>query len=171
MRCTSLGSQRNSKSYKEYYAITSGAEPPKTKASIRKKQSSFDTTVPPLTKGKRLKISAKVDKPAKEKQPTNKEVDDQSDDDQEDQDDDDQDDHDDDDDDQDESTTDSFVSSCFISNMLNPSPDTAVRLQSDRLQDEVQEENEDFLNKLDENIQKIIKEQVKEQFKVQVSKI
>nr|GEX33694.1 hypothetical protein [Tanacetum cinerariifolium] len=60
---------RNSKSYKEYYAIASGAEPPKTKASIRKKQSSSDTTVPPLTpKGKRLKTSAKVDKPAKEKQ-------------------------------------------------------------------------------------------------------
>nr|GEV36758.1 hypothetical protein [Tanacetum cinerariifolium] len=54
---------------KEYYAITSGDEPPKTKASVRKKQSSYDTTVPPPTKGKRLKILAKVDKPAKEKQP------------------------------------------------------------------------------------------------------
>nr|GEZ49665.1 ribonuclease H-like domain-containing protein [Tanacetum cinerariifolium] len=60
---------RNSKSYKEYYAIASGAEPPKTKASVRKKQSSFDTTVPHPTKGKRLKTLAKVDKPAKEKQP------------------------------------------------------------------------------------------------------
>nr|GEY77205.1 retrovirus-related Pol polyprotein from transposon TNT 1-94 [Tanacetum cinerariifolium] len=30
----------NSESYKEYYAIASGAEPPKTKASVRKKQSS-----------------------------------------------------------------------------------------------------------------------------------
>nr|GEX36729.1 hypothetical protein [Tanacetum cinerariifolium] len=60
---------RNFKSYKEYYAIASGAKPPKTKASVRKKQSSFDTIVPPLTKGKRLKTSAKVDKPAKEKQP------------------------------------------------------------------------------------------------------
>nr|GEX87079.1 hypothetical protein [Tanacetum cinerariifolium] len=60
---------RNSKSYKEYYAITSGAEPHKTKASVRKKQSSSDTTMPPLTKGKRLKILAKMDKPAKEKQP------------------------------------------------------------------------------------------------------
>nr|GEY05982.1 hypothetical protein [Tanacetum cinerariifolium] len=59
----------NSKSYKEYYAIASGAEPPKTKASVRKKQSSSNTTVPPPTKGKRLKISAKVDKYAKEKQP------------------------------------------------------------------------------------------------------
>nr|GEX35673.1 reverse transcriptase domain-containing protein [Tanacetum cinerariifolium] len=60
---------KNSESYKEYYAITSGAEPPKTKVSVRKKQSSSDTTVPPPTKGKRLKISAKVDKDAKEKQP------------------------------------------------------------------------------------------------------
>nr|GEY52133.1 hypothetical protein [Tanacetum cinerariifolium] len=34
-----------------------------------------------------------------------------------------------------------------------------------------QAENEDFINKLDENIQKIIKEQVYEQVKVQVSKI
>nr|GFD46526.1 hypothetical protein [Tanacetum cinerariifolium] len=40
---------RNSESYKEYYAITSGAEPPKTKASVRKKQSSSDTTMSPLT--------------------------------------------------------------------------------------------------------------------------
>nr|GEX67870.1 hypothetical protein [Tanacetum cinerariifolium] len=60
---------KNSESYKEYYAIALGAEPPKTKASVKKKQSSSDTTVPPPTKGKRLKISAKVDKPAKEKQP------------------------------------------------------------------------------------------------------
>nr|GEU57708.1 hypothetical protein [Tanacetum cinerariifolium] len=61
---------RNSESYKEYYAITSGAEPPKTKASIRKKQSSSDTTMPPLTAtGKRLKTSAKVGQPAKDKQP------------------------------------------------------------------------------------------------------
>nr|GEW55699.1 uncharacterized mitochondrial protein AtMg00810-like [Tanacetum cinerariifolium] len=43
---------RNSESYKEYYAIASGAEPPKTKASVRKKQSSSDTTVPLPTKGK-----------------------------------------------------------------------------------------------------------------------
>nr|GEY48772.1 hypothetical protein [Tanacetum cinerariifolium] len=40
-----------------------------------------------------------------------------------------------------------------------------------RLRDEAQAENEDFLNKLDENIQKIIKEQVKERVNVQASKI
>nr|GFB48980.1 hypothetical protein [Tanacetum cinerariifolium] len=60
---------RNSKSYKEYYAVASRAEPPKIKASIRKKQSSSDTTVSPPTKGKRHKILVKVDKPAKEMQP------------------------------------------------------------------------------------------------------
>nr|GEY31334.1 hypothetical protein [Tanacetum cinerariifolium] len=105
---------RNSKSYKEYYAIASGAEPPNTKASVRKKQSTSNTIVPPLTKGKRIKTSAKVDKPAKEKQPAKsstakglnmlsevalteaKQI--NNDEDHEDQDDDDQDDHDDDDD-------------------------------------------------------------------------
>nr|GEZ23563.1 hypothetical protein [Tanacetum cinerariifolium] len=50
---------------------------------------------------------------------------------------------------------------------MNEAVKVAVQLQSDRLRDEAQAENEDFLNKLDENIQKIIKEQVK----VQVSKI
>ncbi|GJW24198.1 hypothetical protein Tco_0038009 [Tanacetum coccineum] len=59
---------RNSESYKEYYAITSGAEPPKMKASVKKKQVGSDkTTTPP--KGKRLKTSAKIAKPAKKKQP------------------------------------------------------------------------------------------------------
>nr|GEU50245.1 uncharacterized mitochondrial protein AtMg00810-like [Tanacetum cinerariifolium] len=60
---------RNSESYKEYYAIASGVESPKTKESVRKKQSSSDTTMPPPTAtGKRLKTSAKVGRPAKEKQ-------------------------------------------------------------------------------------------------------
>ncbi|GJQ90133.1 hypothetical protein Tco_0001272 [Tanacetum coccineum] len=62
---------RNSKSYKEYYAIASGAEPPKTKASVKKKQVGSDKTkTPPTTKGKRLKTSAKAAKPSKKKQPT-----------------------------------------------------------------------------------------------------
>nr|GEV19351.1 hypothetical protein [Tanacetum cinerariifolium] len=61
---------RNFAAYKEYYAIALGAEPPKTKASVRKMQSSSDTTMPPLVaKGIRLQTSAKVDKPAKGKQP------------------------------------------------------------------------------------------------------
>ncbi|GKD10788.1 hypothetical protein Tco_1190473 [Tanacetum coccineum] len=57
-------------SYKEYYAIASGAEPPKTKASVMKKQVESNKTVSPLTvKGKRLKTSAKAARPAKKKQP------------------------------------------------------------------------------------------------------
>nr|GEZ45611.1 hypothetical protein [Tanacetum cinerariifolium] len=53
----------------EYYAISLRVEPPKKKASVKKKQSTFDTTMPPPTaKGKRLKTLAKVDKPTKEKQ-------------------------------------------------------------------------------------------------------
>ncbi|GJV85431.1 hypothetical protein Tco_1525329 [Tanacetum coccineum] len=61
---------RNSESYKEYYAIASGAEPPKTKARVKKKQVRSDKTKTlPTTKGKRLKSSAKAAKPAKKKQP------------------------------------------------------------------------------------------------------
>nr|GEW03653.1 reverse transcriptase domain-containing protein [Tanacetum cinerariifolium] len=57
---------RNSDAYKEYYAIASGAEPPKTKASVRKTQSSFDTTMPlPTAACTRLSISAKGKQPAK----------------------------------------------------------------------------------------------------------
>nr|GEU91085.1 hypothetical protein [Tanacetum cinerariifolium] len=55
----------------------------------------------------------------------------------------------------------------YIDHQMNEAVKVAVRLQLDMLRDEAQAENEDFLNKLDENIQKIIKEKVK----VQVSKI
>ncbi|GJV43889.1 hypothetical protein Tco_1428425 [Tanacetum coccineum] len=51
----------------------------------------------------------------------------------------------------------------YLANKMNEAVKTAVQLQSDRLRDEAQAENEDFINKLDENIKKIIKEQVKEQ--------
>ncbi|GJZ43151.1 hypothetical protein Tco_0590406 [Tanacetum coccineum] len=51
---------KDSESYKEYYAIALGAEPPKTKSSVKKKQIGSDKTkTPPTTKGKRLKTSAK----------------------------------------------------------------------------------------------------------------
>ncbi|GKB94128.1 hypothetical protein Tco_0980265 [Tanacetum coccineum] len=59
----------------------------------------------------------------------------------------------------------------YLANKMNEVVKTVVQLQSDRLRDEAQAENEDFLNKLDENIKKIIKDQVKEQVKAQVSKI
>ncbi|GJY84930.1 hypothetical protein Tco_0498956 [Tanacetum coccineum] len=61
---------RNSESYKEYYAIASGVEPPKTKASVKKKQVRSNTSkTPPTAKGKRLKTSAKAAITAKKKQP------------------------------------------------------------------------------------------------------
>nr|GEU88371.1 hypothetical protein [Tanacetum cinerariifolium] len=53
---------RNSAAYKEYYAITSGAKAPKTKASFRKMQSSSDTTMPPhvaLTETEQMKLATK----------------------------------------------------------------------------------------------------------------
>nr|GEV12602.1 hypothetical protein [Tanacetum cinerariifolium] len=57
---------RNSAAYKEYYAIASGETPPKTKASVRKTQSSFDITMQPLkATSTRLSTSAKGKQPAK----------------------------------------------------------------------------------------------------------
>ncbi|GJW07545.1 hypothetical protein Tco_1569968 [Tanacetum coccineum] len=59
----------------------------------------------------------------------------------------------------------------YLANKMNEAVKTVVQLQSNRLRDEAQAENKDFLNKLDDNIKKIIKNQVKEQVKAQVSKI
>nr|GFD27824.1 hypothetical protein [Tanacetum cinerariifolium] len=57
---------RNSEAYKEYYAVASGVAPPKTKASVRKTKSSYDTTItPPTATGIRLSTSAKGKQPAK----------------------------------------------------------------------------------------------------------
>nr|GFB09203.1 hypothetical protein [Tanacetum cinerariifolium] len=50
-----------------------------------------------------------------------------------------------------------------ITTWINEAVKVAVQLQSDRLYDEAQKENDDFLKTIDENIQKIIKKQVKEQ--------
>ncbi|GJY45008.1 hypothetical protein Tco_0433221 [Tanacetum coccineum] len=59
----------------------------------------------------------------------------------------------------------------YLANKMHEAVKTAVQLQSERLRDEAQAENADFINKLDDNIKKIIKNQVKEQVKAQVSKI
>ncbi|GKC21538.1 hypothetical protein Tco_1023688 [Tanacetum coccineum] len=59
---------KDSESYKEYYAIALGAEPLKTKASVKKKQARSDKA-PKAPKGKRLKATAKVTKPSKKKLP------------------------------------------------------------------------------------------------------
>nr|GEX11956.1 hypothetical protein [Tanacetum cinerariifolium] len=52
---------RNSNAYKEYYAIATGAAPPKPKASVRRTRSSFDTSIIPPTAAAspRLTASAK----------------------------------------------------------------------------------------------------------------
>nr|GEU94304.1 reverse transcriptase domain-containing protein [Tanacetum cinerariifolium] len=56
----------NSEAYKEYYAVASGATPPKTKSSVRKTKSSSDTTITPLTAaGIRLSTSTKGKQPTK----------------------------------------------------------------------------------------------------------
>ncbi|GJR75605.1 hypothetical protein Tco_0087970 [Tanacetum coccineum] len=49
----------------------------------------------------------------------------------------------------------------YLANKMNEAIKTAVQLQSDRLRDEAQAKNADFINKLDDNIKKIIKDQVK----------
>ncbi|GKD62918.1 hypothetical protein Tco_1305026 [Tanacetum coccineum] len=51
----------------------------------------------------------------------------------------------------------------YLANKMNEAIKIVVQLQSDRLRDEAQAENEDFINTLDENMRKIIKKQVKEQ--------
>nr|GFB19997.1 hypothetical protein [Tanacetum cinerariifolium] len=82
--------------------------------------------------------------------------------------------------------------SSFVTSMLNPITDAgvesifttasspiqmtevvreAVQIQTDRLQDLLQRENDEFLRNIDENMKKIIKGQVKSQVKEQVSRI
>ncbi|GJY56372.1 hypothetical protein Tco_0455487 [Tanacetum coccineum] len=50
----------------------------------------------------------------------------------------------------------------YLANKMHEAVKIAVQLQSERLKDEAQAENADFLNKLDDNIKKIIKDQVKD---------
>nr|GEU61335.1 hypothetical protein [Tanacetum cinerariifolium] len=54
---------RNSNAYKEYYAVATGATPPKPKASVRKTRSSSDTTITPptTTAGERIQKRTKSD--------------------------------------------------------------------------------------------------------------
>ncbi|GJT42736.1 hypothetical protein Tco_0951451 [Tanacetum coccineum] len=59
----------------------------------------------------------------------------------------------------------------YLANKMHEAIKTVVQLQSDRLRDEAQAKNADFINKLDDNNKKIIKDQVKEQVIAQVSKI
>nr|GEX73314.1 hypothetical protein [Tanacetum cinerariifolium] len=58
---------RNSNAYKEYYAVATGAAPPKTKTSVQRTRSSFETTITPLivAAGPRLTTSQKGKQAAK----------------------------------------------------------------------------------------------------------
>ncbi|GKC70162.1 hypothetical protein Tco_1116045 [Tanacetum coccineum] len=47
----------------------------------------------------------------------------------------------------------------YLPNKMHEAVKIAIQLQSDRLRDEAQAENKDFINKLDDNIKKIIKDQ------------
>nr|GEW22415.1 hypothetical protein [Tanacetum cinerariifolium] len=63
----------------------------------------------------------------------------------------------------------SSVSSQFVTSMLNLTLDVVKvsdQIQSDRLHNEAKKENDEFLKTIDENKQKTIKEQVKEQVKI-----
>nr|GFA62474.1 hypothetical protein [Tanacetum cinerariifolium] len=51
----------------------------------------------------------------------------------------------------------------YMDQRMNEAVKVVVQIQSNRLRDEAQAENKEFLNNLNENIQKIKKEQVKEQ--------
>ncbi|GJZ95271.1 hypothetical protein Tco_0667474 [Tanacetum coccineum] len=59
----------------------------------------------------------------------------------------------------------------YLGSKLKDAVDVAVQLKSNKLRDEAQTENQDFINNLDAHMQKIIKEQVKAQVKKQVLKI
>nr|GEY81073.1 hypothetical protein [Tanacetum cinerariifolium] len=53
----------------------------------------------------------------------------------------------------------------YIDQRMNEAVKVAVQIQSDRLRDEAQEENDEFLKTIDENMHKIIEKQVKERVK------
>ncbi|GJU81176.1 hypothetical protein Tco_1283541 [Tanacetum coccineum] len=59
----------------------------------------------------------------------------------------------------------------YLGSKLKESVDVAVQLKSDRIREEAQVENEDFFNKIDDNVKKIIKEQVNAKIKKKVKKI
>ncbi|GKC72299.1 hypothetical protein Tco_1118182, partial [Tanacetum coccineum] len=59
----------------------------------------------------------------------------------------------------------------YLANKMSEAVKTAVQLQSHRLRDEAQDENEDFINKLDDNIKKIIKDQTSHAIASNLSKL
>nr|GFD09934.1 hypothetical protein [Tanacetum cinerariifolium] len=56
----------------------------------------------------------------------------------------------------------------YMTQQMTKAVREAVQIQTDRLQDSLQRENDEFLRNIDENMKKIIKGQVKSQVKEQV---
>nr|GEY04736.1 hypothetical protein [Tanacetum cinerariifolium] len=79
---------RDAAAYKEYFSIASEAAPPKTKASVRKTQSSSDTTMPPPTDARVLDVPTDESDEEISWKSSDEDDDDQDDDDQDDNDDD-----------------------------------------------------------------------------------
>ncbi|GJY03297.1 hypothetical protein Tco_0369237 [Tanacetum coccineum] len=69
---------KDSEAYRQYYDVAFEAEPPKAKTKYKKKADESDTSpkkkTAPVTKGSRLKTSAKVGKSVKKKQPAKKPI-------------------------------------------------------------------------------------------------
>nr|GFB46616.1 hypothetical protein [Tanacetum cinerariifolium] len=59
----------------------------------------------------------------------------------------------------------------YMTQQMTEAVREAVQIQTNRLQDSLQRENDEFLRNIDENIKKIIKGQVKNQVKEQISRI
>nr|GEW66982.1 hypothetical protein [Tanacetum cinerariifolium] len=59
----------------------------------------------------------------------------------------------------------------YMNQQMNEAVRLAVQIQTDRLRDSYQRENDEFLRTIDENMKRIIKKQVKGQVKKQVSRI
>nr|GFA81245.1 hypothetical protein [Tanacetum cinerariifolium] len=59
----------------------------------------------------------------------------------------------------------------YMNQQMHEAVRVAVQIQTDRLHDSYQRENDEFLKTIDENMKRIIKEQVKSQAKDQVSRI
>nr|GEV68068.1 hypothetical protein [Tanacetum cinerariifolium] len=148
---------RNSYAYKEYYAVATGVTPPKPKASVRKTKSSSDTTITPPTAAAcpRLTTSEKGKQAAKASKAKSLsalfEV----------------------------AMTEAQQLKLVTKRSLQQNHisqasgfvQVAVQLQSDRLREEAQKENDEFLKTIDENMQKIIKEQTSYDVAVDLSKM
>nr|GEV14448.1 reverse transcriptase domain-containing protein [Tanacetum cinerariifolium] len=172
---------RNTKAYKEYYACSTGEVAPKPKASARRKRSDSDTSITPFTAiptpittfvvAPRLTAVAKGKQHVKAKSPSDpSEV---------------------------ErieaeqlkivlrrSKQETHISQCggsstdegtgskpWVPDQMHEAVRVAVQIQTDRIHDSYQRENDEFLKTINDNMKRIIKERVKSQIKDQVSRI